>query len=177
MPLSKDQKGEVLAHLEKQMGCMKGMVLLDYKGVTANDIKLLRVNAQKEGVEYKVCKKTLLAKALQKANIDLDPKKLEGQIAYAMSCDDEIISAKTVTNFAKTNKAIRILAGVLEGNVLSAEAVQNLAKLPGKQELRGQLAGTLNAPISGFVNVLAGNLKGLVRVLGAIKEARGKASA
>ena len=59
---------------------------------------------------------------------------------------------------------------MLEGAFISAEKVEALAKLPGKKQLLGQLVGTLNAPISGFVNVLAGNLRGLVNILNAVKE-------
>jgi large subunit ribosomal protein L10 len=65
---------------------------------------------------------------------------------------------------------MQLVAGILEGKFVNAEAVNRLAALPTKQQLLGQLVGTLNAPVSGFVNVLAGNLRGLVTVLGAIKE-------
>ena len=67
---------------------------------------------------------------------------------------------------------MKVLAGLLDGQLMSVEQVKALAKLPSKKELIGQLVGTLGAPISGFVNVLAGNLRGLVTVLGAIKDAK-----
>ena len=70
----------------------------------------------------------------------------------------------------KTNDGIVFEAGILEGKGLTAAEVKQLASLPSKEQLLGQLVGTLNAPISGFVRVLAGNLRGLVTVLSAIQE-------
>jgi len=65
---------------------------------------------------------------------------------------------------------VSFLGGILEGKFLSKEEVLALAKLPSKQELYAKVVGSLNAPISGFVNVLAGNIRGLVNVLKAIEE-------
>ena len=65
---------------------------------------------------------------------------------------------------------MKLLGGVLGQQVMNAAEVKALAKIPSKEQLLGQLVGTLNAPISGFVNVLAGNLRGLVNVLNAVKE-------
>ncbi len=65
---------------------------------------------------------------------------------------------------------MQLLGGVLEGKLIDAQGVNRLAALPSKQQLLGQLVGTLNAPVSGFVNVLAGNIRGLVTVMSAIKD-------
>ena len=85
--------------------------------------------------------------------------------------EDEVVPAKIVDEFKKTHEEqINFIGGVLENNFLSAEKIQELAKLPSKQELYAKIVGSLNAPISGFVNVLAGNMRNLVYVLKAIEE-------
>ena len=78
--------------------------------------------------------------------------------------------AKILEQFSKTNGAVKIIGGVIERKFITAAEVIALAKLPSKQELLAKLVGTINAPISGFVNVLAGNLRGFVQVLNAIKD-------
>ena len=67
---------------------------------------------------------------------------------------------------------LKIVGGILGTKELTAEEVQALAKLPSKEELLAKLVGTLNAPVSGFVNVLAGNLRGLVNVLKAVADSK-----
>jgi large subunit ribosomal protein L10 len=75
-----------------------------------------------------------------------------------------------MAKFVKGRETMSFVGGILENKGIEPSMVTSLSKLPGKQELLGQLVGTLNAPISGFVNVLAGNLRGLVNVLNAVKD-------
>ena len=74
-----------------------------------------------------------------------------------------------IKDFLKDKESLDLFAGVLEGKGIDAEAVNHLASLPSKEELLAKLVGSLNAPVSGFVNVLAGNLRGLVTALDAIR--------
>lgn len=170
MASSRSKKEEAFKTIQDRLETMKGMVLVDYKGIEANDLNDLRGKAHAENVEYTVCKKTILQKAFQEKGIEINVKEMEGQVAYAISTEDEVTPAKIIADFAKEHEEMNVLAGILEGNILSEEEVKNLAKLPSKEQLRGQVVGTLNAPISGFVNVLAGNIRGIVNVLNAIKD-------
>ena len=110
--------------------------------------------------------------ALKEAGLEIDMQKLEGQISMAISSQDEVAAAKIIAKVAKINENIKMVGGILGTKELSAEEVKALALIPSKQELLAKLVGTLNAPVSGFVNVLAGNLRGLVTVLGAIAKAK-----
>jgi large subunit ribosomal protein L10 len=102
---------------------------------------------------------------------DLDTKTFDGKLAVIFSYRDEVSPAKVIDTFRKDKEdKIFFLGGIMEGKLLSQSEVETLAKLPTKQELLSKLVGSLNAPISGFVNVLAGNLRGLVTVLKAIEE-------
>ncbi|MCX6740521.1 MAG: 50S ribosomal protein L10 [Candidatus Parcubacteria bacterium] len=80
--------------------------------------------------------------------------------------------AKIAANFAKDHKALKMLGGIMEGNLLNLDQVTVLSKIPSKPELLGQLVRTINAPVSGFVNVLAGNIRGLLNVLNSLKDSK-----
>jgi len=100
----------------------------------------------------------------------VNARSLEGQVSISFS-SDEVSAAKVIAPFAKKNdKVLRIIGGALGTTALDVAEVQALAKLPSQDELRGQLVGTLQAPITGFVRALSGNLSGLVRVLQAVAE-------
>jgi len=96
----------------------------------------------------------------------------EGGVATFTGTTDEVAPARIVNDFAKKNEVVAIFGGTLDGKYIDAVFVKNLASLPSKQQLLGQLVGTINAPVSGFVNALAGNLRGFVSVLNNIKEAK-----
>jgi len=89
-----------------------------------------------------------------------------------MSQVDEVAAPKIIAKMAKINENLKIKGGLLGTEILNEEQMMNLAKLPSKEELLAKLVGSLNAPINGFVNVLAGNIRGLVNVLNAISQAK-----
>jgi large subunit ribosomal protein L10 len=87
-----------------------------------------------------------------------------------MAMTDEVSAAKVVHTFAKDNEIVTIYGGILEGKFIDASGVKSLASLPSKQELLAKVVGSLNAPVSGFVNVLAANIRNFVSVLSNIKD-------
>ena len=169
--LTKNQKIELVKGLTEKIKVAKSAVFVDFKGLIVKDSTELKKSLRASGVEYVVVRKTLLDIALKNAGIEgVSIKSMEGQIALSLSNNDEVSAAKIIDTFAKTNDKVKMLGGLLGTQVMSAAEVKALAKIPSKEQLLGQLVGTLNAPISGFVNVLAGNLRGLVQVLNAVKE-------
>ena len=169
--LTKDQKKQIVKDLSEKIKSAKSVVFADFRGLKVKDLNELKRELRKADSSFKVLKKTLMNIALKDAKIEYDTKKLEGQIAMSFSAD-EITAAKIIDTFSKKNENIKILGGILGTQVMDAAQVKSLAKLPGKVELLAKLVGTINAPVSGFVNVLAGNLRGLVQVLKAISETR-----
>jgi len=169
--LTKQQKLELVKGLSEKIKASKSAVFVDYKGLKVKDATDLKKSLRKAGVDYVVVRKTLLDIALKNAGIEgASIKALDGQIALSLSNTDEISGAKIIDTFSKTNENVKMLGGVLGKQVMNAEEVKALAKIPSKEELLAKLVYTLNAPVSGFVNVLAGNLRGLVQVLNAVKE-------
>jgi large subunit ribosomal protein L10 len=142
-------------------------------GLTVNDTSQLRQKSRENNIKLQSIKKTLLKKALEQVKMkNLDPKSLEGSLAISLGMQDEVAPAKVVAEFAKTHEQVKILAGALEDKILSQDEVIALSKIPSKEELLAKLVGSVNAPISGLVNLLAGNLRGLVNVLNAVKDVK-----
>lgn len=170
MAITREQKNKIVADLTTKFKEMKAASFSTVSGFTMNDANELRQKAAESNVDVFIAKKTLLTIALKEAGIEIDPSTLTGSILTTVSYEDEVGAAKIVDNFSKDGEKLAFAAGVLEGAVISADEVKALAKLPGKEELLAKLVGSINAPVSGFVNVLAGNLRGLVTVLDAIKD-------
>jgi len=173
MPKNKIQKGEILRNLSEKIKKSKSIVFAGFNALTVKDNENLRAQLRKENSEYYVAKKTLMNIAFKDQIKDLNVRTMDGKLAAVFSYEDEVAPAKIIGNFRrdkdKTTK-IFFLGGILENKLLSKEEVEALAQLPSKTELYAKLVGSLNAPISGFVNALAGNLKNLVYVLKAIEE-------
>lgn len=171
MPKTRAEKQEIVARVADRFRRMKGAAFSSVSGFTMSQADALRAKAAEKNVDVFITKKTLLSLAAKEAGVDgVVPSSLEGSILTAVSYGDEVSAAKILKDLAKENEAIVLQAGILEGRMIAQNEVKRLADLPSKEQLLGQLVGTLNAPISGFVNVLAGNLRGLVTVLGAIKD-------
>ncbi len=172
MAKTKEQKKEILQKLNEKIKKAKSVVFAEFNGLGVKDNEELRIKLKQENSEYYVAKKTLLNIAFKEEKIqELDVEKFNGRVATIFGYEDEVAPAKIVDEFKKTHKEqINFIGGVLENNFLSAEKIQELAKLPSKQELYAKIVGSLNAPISGFVNALAGNMRNLVYVLKAIEE-------
>jgi len=172
MAKNKEQKKEIIETLKNQIKKSKSIVFASFDGLKVKENEVLRKELKKENSEYVVAKKTLMDLAFKDVKIDgLNIKDFEGRIAAVFGYEDEVAPAKIINDFRKTHKDnISFVGGVLENKFLKKEEVSALAELPSKQELYAKIVGSLNAPISGFVNVLAGNLRGLVNVLKAIED-------
>ncbi|MEK7073213.1 MAG: 50S ribosomal protein L10 [Patescibacteria group bacterium] len=172
MPKTRAQKEATLKGLVEVMHGMKSVVFANYEGLKVQEIETLRKACKDQGVYYGVAKKTLLTRAFAEAGVAMDPATIDGNFATVIGLTDEVAPAKVLAAFAKDHEALVIKGGILEGKLIDVAMVKTLSKLPSRTELLGRLVGTLNAPVSGFVNVLAGNLRGLVTVLTRIQESK-----
>lgn len=168
---TKKQKEQVVKEISERLAKTKAAVFADYTGLSVAKLTELRRKLLAQSAELKVAKKTLIDISFKQSGIsDVDTKKMSGQVAVAFGYQDEVSPAKILNDFAKKNEQLKILGGMLENKFIDALSVVNLAKLPTKQELLGKLVGTIAAPMSGMLNVLQGNMRGLVQVLSQIKK-------
>jgi large subunit ribosomal protein L10 len=157
--------GDIKGRFEK----MTSAVFLDFKGMTVEQVSKLRVEFRKSGVEYRVVKNTLVKQALKdKPWAKVLTNALKGMTGVAWSYEDPSAAAKVVKAFRKDNEKLKVKAGLVEGQLLDSAAVENqLATMPGKNELRAQLLATLQAPLQNFVALLQAPAQNLVYVLSA----------
>ncbi len=154
---------------------MTAAVFLDFKGMTVEHVTKMRAEFRKAGVEYKVCKNTLIKTALKdapyKAKLD---DVLVGMTGIAWSYEDPSAAAKVVKAFRKdpAGEKLQIKAGLIEGSFLDATGVEEqLATMPGKNELRAMLLATLQAPMQNFVALLQAPAQNFVYALSAKERA------
>jgi len=175
MAVSREAKEKAVATLTDELGRLKLAVLTDYRGLTVKEIQELRGILRDQGITYRVSKNTLVRLAAQGTeNLkDTDVSMFKGPMALAIGFDDEVAPARAVFQYAKEHAALEIVGGIMEdGSTLSGAEVMALASLPTKDQLLGQLVGTIAAPLSSFVGVLGGNVRSIVTVLAAIGEAK-----
>ena len=170
MAVIRPEKVAKVAEIKELLTNSKCAILVDFCGLTVAQDTDLRRKMREAGVHYGVVKNTLLRIAAQEAGIEgLEPS-LEKNTAIAVAPEDPVAVAKIICEFAKENKELKVKVGVLDGKVIDAEAIKALASLPPKEVLVAKMLGSMNAPITGFVNVLQGTIRKVVYALDAIRE-------
>lgn len=175
MPKTKDQKIQLRKDLEERIAKSNIVVFVDFSGLQVKPMEQLRKTLRAEEGKFLVAKKTLLELALQKSSKEAADtvREFEGSVGVAFGHGDPLAIAKSVWEFSKKEKELKILGSFFEGQVMDAERTESLAKIPSREQLLGQLVGTMQAPVRGFASVLQGNIKGLLVVLSKRAEAAG----
>jgi large subunit ribosomal protein L10 len=163
--LSRSQKEEQVQGLRETLARANSTLAVDYRGLTVAQTRELRRRLRQaaEGqVDYRVTKNTLLRRAVAETRWAALDTLLRGPTAIAITFDDPSGVAKALVGFAKEHETLQIKGGIVDGQLVDPAQIQRLASLPSKQELRGQLAGTLQSPLrnlAGALMALLGNLR------------------
>jgi len=168
MAKTRKQKEKEVEKITQYFSEMKGAVFADFTHLSVSDMEDLRAKLREQGTKLKVVKKSLFNLVLKKdknlKEID-DNLEVPGALSVAFGLEDEIAPARILSSFKKDHKKFEIWGGILDNKYLSKEEVLDLALLPSKEQLRGQVVCVIYGPVSGFVNVLSGNLRNLINVL------------
>jgi len=162
---TRQQKTEEVELLRKKLGDASSVVLVDYRGLTVADANDLRNRLRAVGdgnIEYRVSKNTLVRLASEGTKLECLAELMVGPTALALSYDEPSTLAKVLVDYAKVNEDFEIKGGLIEGQVVDLASIQRLAALPSKDELRGMLAGMVQAPLrnlAGTIYALLGNLR------------------
>lgn len=165
MALTKNKKNEVVAEVADLLGSAKMTVVTKYQGTTVKALQSLRREAKASGTQIKVVKNRLVIKAIQQTDAfkDVDTAALEGMLMYAFNAEDEVAPAQAIANFAKKNPTLQFVGAISgEGKFLGADEVKELATLPSKDQLIGQVVTMLFSPLNDVTNALSGNLHALL---------------
>lgn len=175
MAKTREQKKEIIKNLLDKINQAKTIIFTDYQGLKVAEMTDLRKKLKKEKADFQAVKNSLVKLAFLKSkNKEIKSKifDLKGGKAVVFGYEDEVAPAKIIYLFSRKYKALKILGGILDGKELAKTEIVSLALLPSRQEILAKAVGSIGAPISGFVNVLAGNLRSLIYVLQAITKKR-----
>lgn len=171
MPISKAEKESIIQELKEKFEGSKAAILTDYRGLNVAEATKLRRRLREAGCDFKVAKNTLANLAAKQTGLEgLDPY-LEGQVAIAFG-SDPVMPAKVLSEFIREIKKMEIKAGILEGKVIDAKEVRELAELPPREVLLAKVLGGMQAPLYGFAGVLQGTLRSFVYALDAVRKLR-----
>ena len=162
---TREQKAAEVSELTEQIGKASNAFLIDFKDITVPQVTELRKQVRQANSGYVVVKNTLALIALKDSPIINMKEQFTGPTAIAFNATDAVVLAKALTKFAKDVPAVSFKGALLNGQVVPASEIQNIANLPSREELVAKLLYMLQSPIRGLVTVLQANIRNLAVVL------------
>ena len=170
MPLTKDEKSELIAEYEEGLAAAPHAFLLDFKGITVPQVTALRDKVRDSGGHYAVVKNTLALRAIDGKALAELKEHFVGPTAVVYSMTDPVALAKALTDFAKDVPAVQLKAGLVESRSIAAGQIKDIASLPSREQLIAKLLFLLQSPIARLARVLAAVPQQLVVVLDQISK-------
>jgi large subunit ribosomal protein L10 len=165
----KAEKAAVVADLTARLKASSTAVLADYRGMTVGQMRDLRTKLRGGGIEMVVVKNTLARRAAKAAGYEPLSAELVGPIAMLFADEDVSAPARILNDYIRANRKMVIKAGLLEGQVIRAEAVTELADLPSREVLLSRLLGAMQAPLGNLASVLQAPITKFARTLDAVR--------
>ena len=160
----RSEKKSFVEELEGIYNNSNSVIITHYHGLSVSEVTRLRRSLRENGASFKVVKNTLSKIAASNAGLAGDSDVFSGPTAIAYS-EDPVAAAKGVVEFAKTNDNLKIIGGVVNDKVLDVSSIQQLAKLPSLDVLRGKIVGILQAPAANLARVVQAPAGALARVI------------
>jgi large subunit ribosomal protein L10 len=175
MSITRQKKETIVSRINGDMDQVGAVVLADFTGINVEQMTELRRRMREAGITFTVVKNTLLRRALEEAGVHSQEEiysMLEGPTAIAYSTD-EVAPAKVLKAFSTEYKGIPVMkGGFVSGRSFSLAEVMSLADLPSRDELLARVAGSMNAPLRGFVTVTSGVIRKFLYAVNAISESK-----
>ena len=141
------KKAAIVDEVTEKFSAAASAVIVEYRGLTVEQVTELRKQLRDANVEMKVIKNSILVRAAEKAGLNGLEEVFSGPTAVAFSNEDVVAPAKIIDEFAKTADKLEIKGGIIEGKVASIEEITALAKLPNRDGLLSMLLSVLQAPV------------------------------
>ena len=167
--MHRDEKERLVGELTDKLREADTLIVADYRGLTMPQIDELRGKLIEHGAKFTVVKNTLTRRAAEAAGADALLALLEGPsaIAFIESDGDMVAVAKALADSARNTKVLEIRGGLMQGRTISAADVEELAKLPPFDVLRGQILGAIVAPLQNLLGLVSAPLQDLVGLIDA----------
>jgi large subunit ribosomal protein L10 len=159
------EKAETIEELRKRLGGATAAVLTEYRGLTVQQVSELRKQLKAAAAEYRVVKNRLARVAIEGSPLDSLRPHLTGPIAVVIARKDPAAVAKALQGFARTNPALQVRVGIVDGQLLDPQALKAVADLPSRETLRSQLVGAVQGPLAQLVGLLQAPQRELAFIL------------
>jgi large subunit ribosomal protein L10 len=167
LAISKQKKDELVAQYMDLIAQSDALILTEYKGMAVKDMQSLRSKIREADGAFYVTKNTLLKLALEESGTTVPDELLTGQVATGFALGEAPSLAKALVDYADHEDNLSIRGGVMHMEVLSAEQIESLAKLPTLDELHAQILGLISAPARDLVSIFASGMRQVVNVIDA----------
>jgi large subunit ribosomal protein L10 len=173
--MNRTEKTEVVKRLAEQLSQSPNIYLTDFTGIAVKPMTELRSKMRTAGVQYVVVKNTLALRALEEVSVSGIQDVLAGPTAFVFAGDDPVTAARLLAEFQKEHQGLKVKAGLVQGQPVSASEVKRLASLPSRDQLLGQALGLMQAPLQGFASAIDGLLYQMVGAIEALRAERAAA--
>jgi large subunit ribosomal protein L10 len=168
--MKKEQKAQVIDEIAAQIAASEAIYAVDYRGLSVPQAAALRESLREAGATFRIVKNTLTLRAADQAGSEQVKELIEGPTAFTFVTGDPALAAKALDVFYRREQVLDVRSGIVSGQLLDADAIKRLARLPGRDQLNAQLAGIVASPLTGLVRGLGSLVSGLAIALGQVKE-------
>ncbi len=149
-----EEKKPVVQEISEKIEGAASVVLVDHRGLTVAQDTELRKQLREAGVQYKVYKNTMMRFAFKGTDFEQLDQYLDGPSAAAISKDDATAPARILYQFAAKADKLEIKGGVVEGKAYDKDALEEISKIPSRDELLSKFLGSIQSPITNFARVI-----------------------
>ncbi len=149
-----ERKMAQVAEIKEKFSKAQSAILVDYRGLTVEEVTELRKNFREAGVEYKVYKNNLMKLAIKDTEFETLSVDLVGPSAVAFGYEDPVVPAKLIKDFSKNHDKLELKAGVVEGEYCDLDKIKAIAEIPSREVLLAKFLGSIKSPVSNFAYLL-----------------------
>jgi large subunit ribosomal protein L10 len=169
--MKRDQKEKVIEELAAQLGEAEAIYAVDYRGISVPQAAELRASLREQDASFRIVKNTLTLRAADQAGVEAVKELVaEGPTALTFVRGDAALAAKALDGFSRRADVLALKGGLLEGRLLGAEEIRQLARLPARDVLTAQFAGVVASPLTGLVRGLGSMVVGLAIALAQVRD-------
>jgi large subunit ribosomal protein L10 len=168
--VNREEKAAVIDQVATQIQEAEAIYAVDYRGISVTQVAELRARLAEADASLRVVKNSLTERAADQAGAEALKELLEGPTAFTFVRGDAALAAKAIATFRREHEVPPFKGGTLNGDALSVDQIEDIAKLPARNVLDGQLVGVLASPVTSLVRGLNQLIAGLAIQLGAIAE-------